>query len=105
MDVGPFNLALGRPASAIVRGQLSRSGYNFQVQGDAEVQRLLEVARTIGLPALQTCGQWRSSSQPSGRRRLGWICRRRGDWDSPIAFRPGPGARLEPACRNFLRQH
>ncbi len=53
VEVGPFNLALGRPASATVRGQFSRSGYNFLVQGDAEVQRLLEVARTIGLPAPQ----------------------------------------------------
>ena len=53
VDVGPFNVALGRPANASVRGQLSRSGYNFQVQGEAEVQRLLEVARTIGLPAPQ----------------------------------------------------
>jgi hypothetical protein len=53
VDVGPFNVALGRPTSASVRGQLSRSGYNFQVQGDAEIQRLLEVARTIGLPVPQ----------------------------------------------------
>jgi hypothetical protein len=53
VDVGPFNLALGRTTSATVRGQFSRSGYHFLVQGDAEVQRLLEVARTIGLPALQ----------------------------------------------------
>jgi len=53
VDVGPFNVALGRPTSASVRGQLSRSGYNFQVQGDAEVQRLLEVTRTIGLPVPQ----------------------------------------------------
>ena len=52
VDVGPFNLALGRPAKATVRGQFSRSGYNFLVQGEAEVQRLFEVARTIGLPAL-----------------------------------------------------
>ena len=44
---------LGRPANATVRGQFSRSGYNVQVQGDAEVQRLLEVARTVGLPAPQ----------------------------------------------------
>ncbi len=70
VDVGPFNLALGRPASAIVRGQLTRSGYNFQVQGDAEVQRLLEVARTIGLPALQTSatGEARVSLRVGG----GW---------------------------------
>jgi len=53
VDVGPFNVALGRPTSASVRGQLWRSGYNFQVQGDAEVQRLLEVTRTIGLPVPQ----------------------------------------------------
>ena len=53
VDVGPFSLALGRTTGATVRGQFSRSGYNFLVQGDAEVQRLLEVARTIGLPALQ----------------------------------------------------
>jgi hypothetical protein len=53
LDIGPFAVALGRPASATVYGQISRSGYVFQVQGDAEVQRLLEVARTIGLPAPQ----------------------------------------------------
>ena len=53
VEVGPFNLALGRPSNATVRGQFSRSGYNFVVQGDSEVERLLEVARTIGLPAPQ----------------------------------------------------
>jgi len=53
LDVGPFNLALGKPTSATVRGQFSRSGYNFLVQGEAEVQRLLEVAHTVGLPAPQ----------------------------------------------------
>jgi AsmA family/AsmA-like C-terminal region len=53
VDVGPFSLALGKTPSATVRGQFSRSGYNFLVQGDAEVQRLLEMARTIGLPAPQ----------------------------------------------------
>lgn len=70
VDVGPFNLALGRPASAIVRGQFSRSGYNFQLQGDADVQRLLEVARTLGLPALQAAanGEARVSLRVSG----GW---------------------------------
>lgn len=53
VNVGPFNLALGGNTSATVRGEFSRSGYNFLVQGDAEVQRLLEVARTIGLPVPQ----------------------------------------------------
>ncbi len=65
VDVGPFNLALGRTAERTVRGQFSRSGYNFLVQGDAEVQRLLEVARTVGLPAPQTAARWRSTNQSS----------------------------------------
>ena len=54
MDIGPFAVALGRPGNATVHGQVSRSGYNFLVQGDAEVQRLLEVSRTVGLLAPQT---------------------------------------------------
>ena len=53
VEVGPFSLALGRPANATVRGQFSRFGYDLLVQGDTEVERLLEVARTIGLPAPQ----------------------------------------------------
>jgi hypothetical protein len=53
VDVGPFNLGLGGPATATVHGQFSRSGYSLVVQGDAEVQRLLDVARTAGLPPPQ----------------------------------------------------
>jgi hypothetical protein len=51
--VGPFNLALGRPAPATVRGWASRSGYSFSVQGDARLQHLLQLARTVGIPAPQ----------------------------------------------------
>jgi AsmA-like C-terminal region/AsmA family len=51
LDLGPFNLALGKPAPASVHGQFSPSGYSLVVQGDAEVQRLLDIARTTGLPA------------------------------------------------------
>ncbi len=53
-----------------MRGQFSRSGYNFLVQGDAEVQRLLEVARTIGLPVPQPAasGEARISLRVGG----GW---------------------------------
>ena len=49
----PVQSGSGQTPNATVRGQFSRSGYDFMVQGDAEVQRLLEVARTIGLPAPQ----------------------------------------------------
>ncbi len=53
VDVGPFNLGLGKSNNTSVHGQFSRSGYNLVVQGEAEVQRLLDVARTAGLPAPQ----------------------------------------------------
>jgi len=52
-EVGPFDLALGRPAPATVRGWTSRSGYSFTVEGDAQVQRLLRLARTVGIRAPQ----------------------------------------------------
>jgi len=53
LDVGPVSLALGRPLPASVRGWISRSGYNLVIQGDAQVRRLLQLARTVGLPAPQ----------------------------------------------------
>ncbi len=51
VDVGPFNVGLGRQAAATVHGQFSHAGYFLAVDGDAEVQRLLDIARTAGLPA------------------------------------------------------
>ena len=65
VDVGPFNVGLGRQAAATVHGQFSRSGYFVTVDGDAEVQRLLDVARTAGLPAPHDCSQRRGAHQPS----------------------------------------
>jgi len=53
VDVGPFNLALSKSAPVLVRGRVSRSGYGFSVQGDAQVQRLLQAARTVGIAAPQ----------------------------------------------------
>jgi len=53
LDVGPFSVALGRPENATVHAQLSRDGYNLAVQGDAELQRLLDAGRTVGLSTLQ----------------------------------------------------
>ena len=75
-EVGPFDLALGRPAPSTVHGWASRSGYSFTVQGDAQVQRLLQVARTVGIRApqpaaeglakvdLQIAGSWTGFAAP-----------------------------------------
>jgi hypothetical protein len=76
LDVGPFNVALGRPAPANVRGWASRLGYSFVIQGDAQVQRLLQLARMVGVPAphfaaeglakidLQIAGGWPGFAPP-----------------------------------------
>lgn len=53
LEVGPFALPLGRPAPASARGWVARDGYNFTVSGDAQVRRLLQVARLLGVPAWQ----------------------------------------------------
>ena len=55
--VGPFNLALGRTAPATVRGWVSRLGYTVAVQGDAQVQRLLQLARIVGIPTAQPAAE------------------------------------------------
>ena len=57
LDVGPFNLALGGPTPATVRGWASRSGYSFTLEGDTQVQRLLQLARTMGIPAPQPAAE------------------------------------------------
>ncbi len=53
VEIGPFNLALGRPTPAAVRIWLSRTDYSLQIVGDAQIRKLLQVARAVGLPALQ----------------------------------------------------
>ncbi len=76
VDIGPFNLPLGRTAPATVRGWASHSGYSFSVQGDAQLQHLLQLARTVGIPAsqptadgiakvdLQIAGAWSGFAAP-----------------------------------------
>jgi hypothetical protein len=57
LEIGPLNLALGRPSPATLRGWLSRSGYSFWLQGDAELRPLLQLARILGLPASQPAAE------------------------------------------------
>jgi hypothetical protein len=76
IDFGPVNVALGRPASTTVRGWLSRSGYSLSLQGDAQIRKLLQLARTAGIRSpqvaadgtakvdLQVAGGWTGFSPP-----------------------------------------
>jgi len=59
-----------------VRGWASRSGYSFTLRGDAQLQRVLQLARTLGIPApqpsadglakidLQIAGAWSGFAAP-----------------------------------------
>lgn len=68
LQVGPFNVAMGRLTPARVQGRVSRLGYGFSITGDAEIQKLLALARTAGLPApaLTANGQARVDMQVGG---------------------------------------
>ena len=50
----PFTVPLGGAAPATVQAWFSSSGYSLEVQGEGRVQRLLQVARGLGLRAPQT---------------------------------------------------
>ena len=74
--VTPFPLSLGGTAPATVQASLSAADYQLSVQGDAELQRLLRVARGLGLRAptlgasgsarldLRIAGNWAGFSAP-----------------------------------------
>jgi hypothetical protein len=49
LAAGPISVKLGHNPPATARGWLSRSGYAFVLQGDAELQAMLQFARTLGI--------------------------------------------------------
>jgi len=53
VEVGPVALELGKSGPATVTGWLSDAGYHVQIQGRVQVQRFLELARTVGIPTPQ----------------------------------------------------
>jgi hypothetical protein len=77
INVRSFSVPLGGPAPAKARAWFSQSGYSLNVQGDAQVQRVLQVARGLGLRAtaaaatgnarmdLQIAGNWFGFAAPT----------------------------------------
>lgn len=53
VEVGPFKLSLGRPSPVTVSVWFSRGDYALAIQGEAGIQKLLQLARSTGLPAAQ----------------------------------------------------
>ena len=57
LTIRPFALSMGRPTPAMASGSLFRNGYNFQIAGEGEIQRFLQLARLLGLPGTQPPAQ------------------------------------------------
>jgi hypothetical protein len=57
IDLGPSKVILSGSAPLLVRGRISRVGYDFNLQGDVQLQRLLQAGRTVGLRTLQTAAE------------------------------------------------
>ncbi len=54
VEFGPFAVAIGRITPATARGWIDRSAYNISLAGEAVIPKALRLARTVGLPALQS---------------------------------------------------
>lgn len=52
LDVGPVNVALGRPTPLLARASIFLAGYQVSLRGDAGLKRLLQSAQMLGIPSL-----------------------------------------------------
>lgn len=57
VTLNSFRIPLGHSVPAVLQGQFSHQGYDFELKGEAQLQRLLQAARTAGIPALQTAAE------------------------------------------------
>jgi hypothetical protein len=54
IEIGPMNIALGGATPTPIHGWISAASYNFRIKGDAQIQRLLQLARFVAIPSPQT---------------------------------------------------
>ncbi len=75
--VAPFAVSLDAPKPTVVRGRFDDLGYRIAFEGDAEISRLLQAARTLGLRppqvtargsahlSLELAGSWLDFAPPT----------------------------------------
>jgi uncharacterized protein involved in outer membrane biogenesis len=61
VTVKPFKIQLGRSAPALLQGHFSHQAYDVELKGEAQLQRLLQAARTVGIPVVQTAAEGSAS--------------------------------------------
>jgi AsmA family/AsmA-like C-terminal region len=57
LTFGPLPIKLGRPIPSTAQAWITRSGYDISLEGETDVQRLLQMARTIGIPAARPAAE------------------------------------------------
>lgn len=57
LQIGPINVALGRPAPVQAHLSISQSGYTASIRGEAGLKRLLQAAQILHLPAPQVSAE------------------------------------------------
>ncbi len=61
LQIGPINVALGRPAQIQAHLLISRSGYTASIRGEAGLKRLLQAAQMLRLPSPQVSAEGNSA--------------------------------------------
>lgn len=76
LDIGPVRTALGKAVPLTLQGRVGQKGYDFNFHGEAQLKRLLEAARALGINAplpnaegsakvdLQLAGEWSGTEPP-----------------------------------------
>lgn len=57
LQIGPINIALGRPSPVQAHLLISRSGYTASIRGESGLRRLLQAAQMLRLPAPQVSAE------------------------------------------------
>jgi uncharacterized protein involved in outer membrane biogenesis len=56
LNVGPFSVPLGEPEPLVIHGSFGADGYGLSLQGNAKLQKLLEMMHSVGVAAPQIEG-------------------------------------------------
>jgi uncharacterized protein involved in outer membrane biogenesis len=96
---GPAAVMLGRSETALVRASVSRDGYSVSLQGDAELSRLLQALRAVGIAQpqvraegtanvdMQVAGEWSGGRpQSSGKVKLHAVRARAAGLNQPLSI-------------------
>jgi hypothetical protein len=57
VTVNPVRLSLGHAIPAVLQGHFSHDAYEFELRGEAQLQKLLQAARMAGIPTPQTAAE------------------------------------------------